>query len=280
MKKFLCLLVCLVVVGFLLPAQAEAQLRFGFKAYGGLNMLNGGDLNAGAEGWFDFWDYFATAFGNATDGEFSPAKLGLNFGGEILVMFTPNMGVGLGAGMLSAAKESVMEWSNASYNGEFTHTVKASAIPIRLSFYYMFPAGSKMNVFFNAGAGYYLAKANYKFVMTSSGSSPTTMEHDASGGGIGFHGGLGLEYALSPMFGIVAELMGRFASVGGLEGEQRNGTIDEGTLYYLEANLGTQSFPLIGVYDTKPSGSGISDAREAKVGFTGFSFVIGFFVRF
>lgn len=280
MKKILCLLVCLVLVGLLLPSLADAQIRFGFKAYGGLNMLNGGDLNTSAEGWFDFWDYFATAFGNATDGEFSPAKLGLNFGGEFLVMFTPNMGLGLGAGMLSASKQSVLEWSNSMYSGEFTHTVKASAIPIRLSFYYMIPAGANMKIFFTAGAGYYLAKANYSMVLSSSGSSPTTMESDASGGGIGFHGGLGLEYAFSPMFGIVAELMGRFASIGGLEGEQRNGTTVDGTLYYWEGTLGTQSFPLIGVYSTKPSGSGISNAREAKVGFTGFSSVIGFFFRF
>ena len=280
MKRIFSIFLILGLIGLCLPAQSQAQSKFNLRLYGGLNMLGGGDLNAGAEGWFDFWDYLATAFGNSTDGEFSPANLGLNFGGDFIFMFNPNMGVGLGAGMLCASKESVMEWSNALYDGTFTHTVKASAIPIRLGFYYFLPAASNMNIFFNVGLGYYLAKANYTMIMEASGSSPETMESDASGGGLGFHGGLGLELSLSPMFGIIAELTGRFASFGGFEGEQRNGTTESGTLYYFEGDLGTQTFPVIGVYDTEPSGSGVSDAREAKVSFTGFSFVIGAVVRF
>ncbi|MBN2199805.1 MAG: hypothetical protein JW747_08160 [Candidatus Aminicenantes bacterium] len=278
MKRIVSLFVCLGILALFLPSTSQAQMKFGFKAYGGLNMLNGGDLNAGAEGWFDFWDFITTAYGYSTDGEFAAAKLGMNFGGEFLLMFNPNMGVGLGVGMLSASKSSLMTATAGSYVLDFDHTVKASAIPIRLSFYYFMPAGANMNVFFNAGAGYYLAKANYTYVLTN--SSTETTEYDMSGGGLGFHGGLGLEYALSPMFGIVAELQGRFASFAGFEGEQRNGTTYSGTLYYFEGDLGTSTFPLITIDDTMPSGSGVSNAREAKVDFSGFSFVVGFFVRF
>jgi len=278
MKRIVSLIVCLGILALFLPSSSQAQMRFGFKAYGGLNMLNGGDLNAGAEGWFDFWDWFASILGYTTTGEFAGAKLGLNFGGEFLLMFNPNMGIGIGAGMLSASKTSIWEGTLGTYTVTMDHTVKASAIPLRLSFYYFIPAGANMNVFFNAGAGYYLAKANYMNVETNSGTYTT--EYDASGSGLGFHGGLGLEYALSPMFGIVAELQGRFASFAGFEGEERNGTTYEGTLYYFEGDLGTMTFPMIVIDDTKPSGTGVSNAREAKVDFSGFSFVVGFFVRF
>jgi hypothetical protein len=280
MKRIICVVAIFGLIGLCLPAQSQAQSRFTLRLNGGLNMLDGGDLNAGAEGWFNFWDAFATAFGNTTSGTFSAAKLGLNFGGDFIFQFTPSMGVGIGAGMLSASKESVMDFSNPGGSGTITHNVTASAIPLRLSFFYFLPASPTINVVFHAGLGYYLAKADYKMTL-SGGGTTTTDEMDTSGNGLGFHGGLGVEIALMQNMGIMAELAGRFASFGGFEGDETDGGTTHGKLYYYDDNLGSfGTYPTIVIDNSLPSGSGISNAREASVSFTGFSFVAGIFFRF
>lgn len=279
MKRIVCTLAILGLLGLCLPAQSQAQSRFTLRLSGGLNMLDGGDLNTGAEGWFNFWDALAQAFGNTTSGTFSAANLGLNFGGDFIFKFNESMGVGIGAGLLSASKESVMSFSNAGGSGTFTHKVTASAIPLRLSFFYYLPVSSSMNVVFNAGLGYYLAKANY-LLTEDAGGTPVTDEIDASGSGLGFHGGLGLEIALMPNLGILVDLSGRFASCGGFEGDETSGGTVHGKVYAFDDNTGIGTFHFITVETTLPSGAGISNAAEAKVSFTGFSLVAGFFVRF
>lgn len=258
-----------------LPAQSQAQSRFSFRLAGGLNILDGGDLNTGGEGWFDLWEAGVLYAGIATSGDYSAAKLGLNFGGDFIFKFNESMGVGIGAGMLSASKESVLAYSSLTGSGVFTHRVKASAVPLRLGFFYYLPVGSTMNVVFNAGLGYYLAKANCQSIILGD-----TVEYDASGGGLGFHGGLGLEIVLMPNLGILLDLSGRFASWGGFEGEETDGTTVSGKLYALDVSLATGDFHVIMISATPPSGSLISNVAEAKVSFTGFSFLAGFFFRF
>jgi len=280
MKHYSCIFSIVALISLCLPAQSQAQSKFTFRLSGGLNLLDGGDLNTGAEGSFNVWQAMAHLAGNATSGTFSAAKLGLNFSGDFIFKFNESMGVGIGAGMLSAAKESVMTFSSAWVSGDITHQVKASAIPLRLGFFYFLPVGPTMNVVFNAGLGYYLAKANYTMIGTAGGTSET-IELDASGGGLGFHGGLGLEIALMPNLGILVDLSGRFASFGGFEGDQTGGgTTIPGTLYAFDGSSALGNFHRIIIQAALPSGSGISHAAEAKVSFTGFSFVAGFFFRF
>jgi len=150
-----------------------------------------------------------------------------------------------------------------------------------LSFFYFMPASPTINVVFHVGLGYYLAKADYKLEFTSGGSSVTD-EYDTSGNGLGFHGGLGLEMALSPNMGIYAELAGRFASFGGFSGNEIDGGTTSGKLYYYEYNAGPTygTIPMLLISNTLPSGYDISNAREASVSFTGFSAVAGLFFRF
>ncbi len=278
MKRVLSILTVAAFIGLCLPAQSQAQSRFTFRLAGGLNMLDGGDLNTGAEGWFDIWQALAHSGGHSTSGDFSPAKLGLNFSGDFVFKFNESLGVGIGAGMLSASKESVMTVSGPG-GGDATHRIKASAVPLRLGFFYFLPVGSAMNVVFNAGLGFYLAKANYRMILTGAGTS--TIEFDTSGNGIGFHGGLGLEIALAPNLGILVDLSGRFASFGGFEGKQINdGTTTSGKLWAFDSSSLLGNVHGITVQATAPSGPGVSNAAEAKVSFTGFSFAAGFFFRF
>jgi len=278
MRRIFSIFTIAAFIGLCLPAQSQAQSRFTFRLAGGLNMLDGGDLNTGAEGWFNSWETLAHHGGYGTSGEFSPAKLGLNFSGDFIFKFNESLGVGIGAGMLSASKESVMTVSGVG-GGDATHQIKASAVPLRLGLFYYLPIGPTMNVVFNAGLGYYLAKANFTMILTGAGTS--TVEFDTSGGGIGFHGGLGLEIALGSNLGILVDLSGRFASFAGFEGKQINdGTTMSGKLWAFDSSSYLGNFHAIIVQAPTPSGPGISHAAEAKVSFTGFSLVAGFFFRF
>ena len=278
MKRIFCMLTIVALIGLCLPAQSAAQSRFTLRLAGGLNMLDGGDLNSGAEGWFKIYETIAHLGGFSTSGTFSPARLGLNFGGDFIFKFNESLGLGIGAGMLSASKKIVMTVSGAG-GGSATYDIKARAIPLRLGFFYFLPVGSSINVVFNAGLGYYLGKANLKTILV--GGTTETAESDASGSGLGFHGGLGMEIALTPSLGILVDLSGRFASFGGFEGKQKgDGSTVSGTLYAFDAHAPVGTYHVILVNSTKPSGVGISNSDEAKVSFTGFSLAAGFFFRF
>ncbi len=54
MKRIMCILAILGLLGLCLPAQSQAESKFSIRLSGGLNMLDGGDLNTGAEGLFDY----------------------------------------------------------------------------------------------------------------------------------------------------------------------------------------------------------------------------------
>ena len=282
MKKLLGMLCCALLLLAALPGASEAQIRFGFKGYGGLNYLSGGDLNKGAQGFSKF--ALGLLDGASPKGEYSPLHLGMNFGGEFLLQFSPSMGVGLGVGYIAASRSDEITYTAAS-TVEFTWAPKVSAIPITASFYYFLPSNSPFKVFFNLGAGYYLAKTDFDygwcFIFPIHWAAKTT------GGGLGFHGGLGFEYAFSPMASLFAEIKGRFAAFNNFEGSvvwtfpgiPISPDTEEGSLWAFDddfgSGIGKQTW--LWISESEPAGDNV---RKAKVDFSGFSFVIGFIVRF
>jgi hypothetical protein len=283
MKKLLTAILCMAMICFLAQA-AGAQVKAGLRFYGGLNYLGGGDLNKGGQAWYDFEKLMATSSGYSSQGTFSPAHLGLNFGGEIMILFTPQFGLGLGADYLSATQTSKIEY-NKIFNPTVEHSInpKATAIPIKLTFYYFLPAAPWMNVVLQAGAGYYLAKAYFHQHL----QNPTDFEDielDTSHNGLGFHGGLGFEFPFSSHLGFLVEFLGRYASFSGFEGNiivSTTGSSDtyNGKLYFIKIYSPPVSYSLLIVETTKPTGPGVT-AEEAKVDFSGFSLRAGFFIRF
>ena len=161
-----------------------------------------------------------------------------------------------------------------------------SAIPLRLTFFYSLPLGSIINFRLQAGAGYYLAKLNYHLRV----EDPFYFEdrlYDTKGGGIGFHGGLGLEINLSPMVGLFFDLTGRYASFANFKGDDTESssmgsvTTHDADLYFIkvhDAPYGT--FSILYMATTKPTGPELALVRLAEVDFSGFSFFTGFIFRF
>jgi hypothetical protein len=201
----------------------------------------------------------------------------LNFGGEIIYQFSPAIGVGLGVGYLSASKESTMTYSPPVANVDFYWKGSPSAIPITANFYYFVPAGGSLKFYFNLGLGYYIAKAN--FLHHSWFLAPFRWDAKTSGGGLGFHGGVGLEFDFNPTFGLIFELKGRYASFSNFNGDviwtfPAGGTpsTETGDLWAVEVDGKTWLW----ISASTPAGD---NPRQAKVDFSGFSAVIGFVIH-
>jgi hypothetical protein len=291
MKKLIIVCAVVLLLLFLLPSQAKAQYnegRFAFKFYGGLNYLAGADLNDSMKGWSEYYAWGWGLLGYSTSNTFKAANLGMNFGGDFIFQFTPSMGVGLGVGYLQASSTSKINYTwltPALPDIDETYEVKASAIPIKASFYYFLPTSGMINVNLHAGVGYYLATAYARYRAEVLTLWEQNVYDNLPGGGIGFHGGIGLEFKLSPMIGVFVEGQGRYAAFSNFEGDALytdsggTSTTNTGKAWTFDATGAGHTFTLSVIDTTAPSGSGISNVRQTKVDFSGFSLVAGIIVR-
>jgi hypothetical protein len=270
----------------LAPSSAYgSSIGFSLKLYGGLNYLSGGELNEGLKGMTDYYAKYFWYFGlTKSGGEYNPVRMGMNFGGDFIIQITPAIGIGLGAAYLQGKSESTVTFTPVA--AEVKAAPKASAIPLRLGIYLTLPAGPIVNINFHGGLGYYLAKMSYSFRTSAAGDwEQYNVKADATG--LGYHGGIGFEFKLSRAISLFLEGQGRSARIGGfkgsLEGTYSSGSpsSENGKLYYYKYTAGVLgTFPVIMVADTEPSGSDVSNVREAKIDFSGFSAVAGIIIHF
>jgi hypothetical protein len=275
-----------IPLAILFPGSAYgSNISFSLRLYGGLNYISGGDLNEGLKGVNDYYAKYFWYFGlTQSGGAYNPVHLGVNFGGDFIIQITPTIGIGLGAGYLQGTSESNITFTPVAA-AEKT-TAKVSAVPLRLGMYFTLPAGAVLNVNFHVGLSYYLAKVSYDFRSSAPGSWEQSSVR-ADGNGLGFHGGLGFEFRLSPAVSFFLEGLGRYASISGFEGSGEKTDsygdrgLDNGKLYYYKTYSGTLgSFSAIFVHGSEPSGSSVSSVREARIDFSGFSAFAGIIIHF
>lgn len=266
------------------PAGSDAFSKFSIKLYGGYNYMLATDVNAGSRYYFDVVDWYqAQGFGSVT-GAYRPLRGGISFGGDLIYQITPSLGIGVGAGYLRSAADSLATFTETDMSIDITTSVKLSAVPIRLGLFLDIPMGGTLNLTANAGAAYY---AGLKFDATQGLEySPTSWSRmnvigtKRNGADIGFHGSLGLEYKFSTMMGFFVEAVGRYAKLKNfttvkgtaeLVGAPPETTV--GVLYLFSESLGTQVFTTFGVSGTPPT---IGTFREPKFDLSGFSLQAGF----
>jgi len=287
MHRSVAIAVLVLILSLGLSWPAQAQVRVGLKLYGGYGYLAGGEGNDGAKGYADYWAQMAHVYaGMLISGTYKPFHSGLDAGGDLIIYFTPNIGVGFGGGYLQSSNSSTIHYSDIGTSGNIVAKPQVSAIPIRAGLFFSVPLGASASLTLQGGLGYYLAK--FKSVLRiEEGSDWMQFEQDADGKGLGFHGGIGFELNFGPNFGLVIEGIARSAVISNFEGTNTTSmslglsTSESGKLYYFkgtDAALGT--FSIVQVADTAPSGPGISNVHQAKIDFSGFAARAGFVFRF
>lgn len=285
-KRISVLVICLLLI-LLLPVLSKAE-KFGIKLLGGMNYLVFGDPNASLKGLADFLKDQASLGDETVEGEFKKIHFGLEFEGDVVFYITPRFGISLGSGYIYGKKGKDVNKIAILGGQTFTDEVEVSAIPVKLGAYYSLPLSSRVGFFLKGGVGYYFAKwsDNYR---NEWGDNWITSNQKANASGIGFHGGVGLEFKLISNIAFVLEGQGRYAKIGGFKGDKEDkffiptlGSSEEGKLYYFEWLPWTENwYPMIQIYEEEPSsGDRIRNIREAKVDFSGFTFRAGIKINF
>jgi hypothetical protein len=248
-----------------------------FKATGGLSLLLGGDYNKIVEGTNDFNEEV-----NATS-LIKTLNLGMTFQGEVIYQLTENIGVGLGAGYISASNEGTFEESSLQQ----IYTPNVTAIPVTLNFHYFMPIGSNVNFHFFVGPGIYFAKVKFsdELIYPPFAVDLTTDFQPESKTVFGFQGGLGLELGLSPNLFFVLDAMGRMVNISDLTGPwTMSGTLlgfsvnasGTGTFWYEEFLYGGDYYAGYEIASSKPSGTGLRNVKEGSFSLTGVTVQAGF----
>lgn len=136
---------------------------------------------------------------------------GANFGIDLGYMFTTNIGAELGVDYFMGSKVNVYKYTNAS-NTDYLENQEVSAKMIQLRPTIVFKAGSgKVNPYAKLGL---IVGVGSKITSEYSETEPDSnysyhYDMEFSGGtSLGFHGALGLEYALNNKVSLFGEVVG------------------------------------------------------------------------
>ncbi len=296
MKKISVLLAIIVLLCFFCVGDAYAgKLIKGFslKLTGGYGTFSGGDLN-------DFFSDFnlqiertAGLLGLDVDGAIEELNWGPEFEAELIAQLSKNIALGLGLGYIYRKNESAVDITAFNnFAQSVVSTTKFTAVPITLNVYCTLPLATKWDVFVKAGIGYYLGRSHYEIREESQMSGVTSYweldKGSASRNGLGFQGGLGLEYNLSKSIALILEGHGRYANLDDWKGENtftnsvgQDETTSVDWLYFEELDDVTGVYyKSIYISDTPPQGPGIRNVRPAKINYSGISLRLGIKISF
>ncbi len=303
-KRLLAILVLSVSL-FFADQPTLAQERGSFRPKLSLKLTAGpkymavGDLNHHIT---SFDDYMAGSIGFYRGGKMKGiGHLTPDLEGEFRVQVRPRFALALGSGYLSGSNHSDFQtvgtfpfsgdWSPSLF--EFVVEPRIRTIPLKLGLYYSLPLVSRVEFLLNGGIGLYFSKASLvKINRIHYLAEPTIPEepeiydqYDVRGNGLGFHGGVGLEYRLTRSVFLVLDAQGRYARIRRLSGSRvfwnsspwimSQGT-DEGVLY-----IGTRDMTAEGYGDNCPDlvVSPSQNVRRAALDFSGFSLTVGLRIK-
>jgi hypothetical protein len=266
-------------------AAAGGGVKIDLRLHGGLGYVSASDVNAGSAGIFDYVLYNAAQSGVAFQGGYDPLHRSYDFGGDIVFMFSPRFGIGVGAGLLRSSRESEITGTIEDVDQYLRGGPSLKAVPIRLGVLLALPVGRKTNLIASAGAAYYSSlEFTYHIRLGDSEGWLDEMivgRRSSLAGNLGFQGGLGFEFAVSPRLGVFCELIGRYASFKNFDAvtasiEWSDGETDSvaGKLYLVSEQLGDSATIAFQVGDGVPQGV----SREPKFDLSGLSLQAG--IRF
>jgi hypothetical protein len=276
------------------PAWANASGGGGgvsLRIHGGYSYLRATDINAGTGGFFDFYTALAEEAGYTATGGYSAVHGGYDVGADLVIELNRYIGIGIGAGYLQASKSSLLTLTGEEETVTMAGTPKLSAIPIRLGLFFNIPLNERLSFIANAGAAYYASlklKADLRLESDTDWQAMSLTGSRSSFDNIGFQGGLGLEYLITPKLGFFVEAQGRYArfknfdSVTGVESDSGGYSDTTTGKLYLETFTGTDgSITVFTIEETPPTSNPPDDVyTEPKIDLSGYCFQAGIHIRF
>ena len=264
----------------------SASAAVSFKLKGGAAYILASEYNAGLLG---ARDYIAGVVGSPA-GDYQPLHFGPEFGAEIIVPLGGGFSLGLGAGYLRAARESVFDYDSVLFTVAETISPRVTAVPIVLNIHRSWSLGAALKLDIFAGVGCTLATFRQDFRTTTNffffEETESFLAHKAAFGG---QAGIALEFEVSRGVDLFVQAEGRLAALTDIRGDatsQGNWFLGSwtggGSPAYLWAYTLTdagKSYPQLAVSLGAPAGAGITEARKAGVDLSGASLAAGIRIR-
>ena len=280
-----------------LPAAgAGGGVKIDLRIHGGYSYLKADDVNTGSGGLVGFYKTVAElAPEYAFEGGYESLHAGYDVGVDAVFLLSPRFGIGLGAGYLRSSGKIdgilTIDTSEIVFEGGPI----LSAVPIRLGLFVTQPLAGRLSLTANAGAAYYAGLTFHDFYRYDAspvvwGEQKINASRWNPVGNLGFQGGLGLDYRISPKMGLFVEAQGRYArfknfdkaevTVASAEGGQQT---REGKIYLVTQVLSAD--PFIAITSFQVAGTPISPnppdylVREPKFDFSGYCLQMGVRIR-
>jgi opacity protein-like surface antigen len=260
-----------ICVLFLAASVLAYPAQLSFKLTGGINWMSGSDYNDGVKG---VHDYYVANYPPVT-GTFQSLGNALKFQGEAILMFTPDIGVGIGGGYTQIKKSDTVTYTLIGYPDAITYSPNFSVVPLFLNFHYFVPAGSMLDIDLYAGPALYLTSLKW----TDSDVYALWNTHNAfssKGTAFGFQAGAGLDIKLGSSLAVVLDASYHFGKVSEVKGTRTStGTVliwpfnnSYPNTYLWSSTLG--GYPVISLNDVQPDGG-----RKAALDLSGIALMAG-----
>ncbi len=274
-------MLCLLAMTMPSVAQ-ESPKRFSLILSGGYGTITGGDIPKVIDGTNATIHDLAAMSDFVVVDTLKTAKWGPELEAEFLYRPSRNFGVSLGTGFLRKADDTQAAAeleAVARLSLDWTATYRV--IPLRLSGYYFFETGSKVTAYAKAGIGYYFGKMTFTTRSEEWLLGITIWDQndgEATASGLGFHGGLGIEYHFSSTIALFIEAAGRYVDLKDWSAENDYLTAwgserQTGTFWYAEEWVEEtgKHYPSLQLFEEKPTDPDFRNVREAAFGFSGFA---------
>lgn len=272
----------------------QAQPKFSFKVTGGYGTILTGDFNKVISSFYTQLLNLAGAFLSSKEGEFEKIPMGIDYEGEFILNLTKNIGIGIGVGYIQRSIASEARLKLGSLFGNYKLEPKGTAISAKLSAYYLYPVGTRINIFVNGGIDYYFERITYYSKVEINSSELIfykKYEGSAKDNGIGYHGGIGFEYNVAKNIGIYIEGAGRYVKLRDWHGDYTLTYSKEiinktsGTFWYyeeLDESTG-EYYSNFTISKEKPTfkskEQNYRNIRKAEITLSGFSIKIGIRIK-
>ncbi len=270
---------------FFLTSLASSEVSI--KLAGGMTFLFANDYNRGIQGLYDFYlDNY-----DGVTGQYKPLNLGLNIEGELGFSIGRNIAVGIGAGYFQFSRESEFGYQLPYVSSRDSLSPDIQLIPLTVNVHYYVSRGPRLRTDWFVGAGYYLLTFNHAWsVKTDFFSYQSEQTFRSSQASLGFQGGVGIEFEISPRFALLFQASGRLIKFSDLKGtlnekisllnvswEDESG---DAYFWFYGHTVNNRAYAQVSFAKTKPSENEYSAVRHGILNLSGMTAGIGLKFQF